>query len=203
MRRIETDKGEVVVGGPFTASELASWYFDPGLTSFRRPQEQHRALQEIASMPGGKVYGCVAAETIIGYVTFHPAEEEGRWAKGEFAEYIRELGAIEIAPGWRGFGLAGCLLQEVFSDDYWEDYIVISQHLHWHWDLKGTGLDLWGYKQMLSRVMEKGGLQLRSTDEPEVASHPANMLRARIGRRVAAHRVIAFEGSLYRNLWML
>ncbi|AVX20819.1 MAG: GNAT family N-acetyltransferase [Bacillota bacterium] len=203
MRRVQTDKGEVAVGGPLTEDVLACLQFDPGLTAFRRPHEQHRALQQIAAMPEGRVYGCIADETLVGYVTFHPAEEEGRWGKGEFAGFILELGAIEISPEWRGFGLAGLLLQETFCDDFWEDYIVISQHLHWHWDLKGTGLDLWGYKKMLSHVMEKGGFQLRNTDEPEIASHPANMLRVRIGKRVPAERVIQFEGSLYQNLWML
>ena len=32
-----------------------------------------------------------------------------------------------------------------------EDYLVITTEYYWHWDLKGTGLNVWDYRKMMER----------------------------------------------------
>ena len=83
-----------------------------------------------------------------------------------------------------------------------EDYIIISTEYYWHWDLKGTGLDVWQYRKIMEKMMAAGGLEPAATDDPEICSHPANclMVRDRKTRRPGIDRTIqstSFSASLY------
>lgn len=203
MRTQINEKGIVLIGERLTEEILSKLTLHEELTAFRQPQEQYKALLEISRLKDGRVYGCIYNQTIVGYVTFHPAEPDCRWGEELFGPGITELGGMEVAKEWRKYGLCSSMLKEVFEDTFWEDLIVIAQYVYWHWDLKGTNLDIWNYRKMLSRIMEKNGFKLRSTDEPEISSHPANMLKVRIGKKVAKELMIKFEASMFNNLWML
>lgn len=202
MVNLTTDKGVVIIGKKLSPVILDNLTLHEELTSFRQPREQHSALIEITKLTTGRVYGCIHNQTIVGYVTFHPSEPDCRWGNEIFGPGIIELGGMEVAKDWRNYGLCSLMLKEVFQEEYWEDFIVIALHLYWHWDLKGTNLDVWNYRKMLSRIMEKNGFRLRSTDEGEIRSHPANMLKVRIGKKVPKNLVSKFETSIYKDRWM-
>ena len=34
-----------------------------------------------------------------------------------------------------------------------EDYIIITTEYYWHWDLKGTGLNVWEYRKIMEKMM--------------------------------------------------
>ena len=69
-------------------------------------------------------------------------------------------------------------------DDAMEDYIILTTEYYWHWDLKGTKLNVWEYRKIMEKMMNAGGLEYYATDDPEISSHPANCLMARIGKEL-------------------
>ncbi|MCL5677574.1 MAG: hypothetical protein M1602_06935 [Firmicutes bacterium] len=133
----------------------------------------------------------------MGYVVFHPPDPRERWCRGCRGDVL-ELG-IEVATPWRGKGVARGVLEVSFLDGALEDYIVLTTEYYWHWDLRGTSLNPYQYRTMLTRLFGSVGLEPRGTDEPDIASHPANMLMVRMGRRVVPERVLEFETLRYEN----
>ncbi|GED33349.1 N-acetyltransferase [Brevibacillus centrosporus] len=192
---------ELLIEGPISGSELASYRFDDGLIAFRIPEQQHQALIEIADLPEGRIIVAREDDLVLGYVTFlHPDPLE-RWSQAKLPDLL-ELGAIEISHLIRAGGVAKKLLEVSFADDAMEDYIIITTEYYWHWDLKGTGLDVWQYRKVMEKVMGSVGMVWMATDDPEICSHPANCLMARIGKRVPPESVEAFDGMRFQNRFL-
>ena len=152
------------------------------------PEKQHQALIEIADLPEGRIIIARQNETIVGYATFLYPDPLERWSEGNMENLI-ELGAIEVIPEFRGTGVGKNLLKVSMMDDAMEDYIIITTEYYWHWDLKGTGLNIWDYRKVMEKMMNAGGLQWYATDDPEICSHPANCLMVRIGNRVDSESI--------------
>src|SRR5699024_9757093 len=132
------------------------------------------------------------SEMIIGYMTFvHPDPIE-RWSEIKMDDLI-ELGAVEIIPNYRGQKVASKLLKVALMDDYMENYIVFSTEFYWHWDLEGSGLNVWEYRKLMEKMMAVGGLKPQTTDDPEIISHPANSLVVRIGKNVPKESIEKFD----------
>jgi len=87
-------------------------------------------------------------------------------------------------------------------DDAMEDYIIITTEYYWHWDLKGTGLNVWEYRKMMEKMMNAGGLEWYATDDPEICSHPANCLMVRIGKRVDNESIQKFDQLRFTNRFL-
>ena len=192
---VPTPAGEILVHGPVPPSGVAALTMDPGLRAFRPALKQREALIEICGLPGGRVVIAECAGELLGYVTFHPPDSFERWADGPAGTL--ELGAIEVTPRLRGLGLARKLLEVAFSDPAMEDYIVLATEYYWHWDLDGTGLHVWEYRELMRQLMAQVGLVVKDTDEEEIISHPANMLTVRYGKNVTKEDVLAFEALLF------
>lgn len=73
-----------------------------------------------------------------------------------------------------------------------EEKILIGEALLSHWDLRGSGLDVWAYRAALLRLLERAGFERFDTSQPEVALDPASFLIARIGRRTSSESRSAF-----------
>ncbi|WP_110927372.1 GNAT family N-acetyltransferase [Bacillus massiliglaciei] len=201
--QIEVDTGNdrLLLEGPVTSEDLASLDFHEDLTAFRPASQQHKALIEIADLPEGRVLIARLEQMVIGYVTFlHPDPLE-RWSEIKMDELI-ELGAIEVIPAYRGASVGKNLLRLSMMDDAMEDYIIITTEYYWHWDLKGTGLNVWEYRKIMEKMMSAGGLQYYATDDPEISSHPANCLMARIGKRVKPESIQKFDQLRFMNRFM-
>lgn len=188
----DTPKGKVKVFGPVCPDKIENLSMDGSLNCFRSPDKQKKSLMEIASLKDGYVFIALLNNTIVGYITFHPPEPFERWGAGGI-DSILELGAIEVARGYRGFGIAHLLLKTAFCRDRMEDYIVLATEYYWHWDLEGSGLPVWEYRTKLERLMASAGLLPKETSDPEINSHPANALMVRFGKRVKAADIEAFE----------
>lgn len=80
-----------------------------------------------------------------------------------------------------------------------EDYIVITTEYYWHWDLKNTNLDVYEYKEMMIRYMQQVGFEVYQTNDPEITSHPANTLMARVGTRIDDNKRIEFDKIRFKN----
>ncbi len=198
IQLLDTAKGRISVEGPTLSEKISGLGIDEGLRAFRPAWRQKEALVEIAGLEDSWVVCACQGETIIGYITFHPPGEFERWGRAGISE-ILELGAIEVAPGYRNIRLGREMMQLAFADPVMEKYIVISTEYYWHWDLDGTGLTVWEYQNVMSRLMESVGMVKRDTDEQEISAHPANMLMVRVGSTVSAEATEAFEKLLFRK----
>lgn len=189
---MESDGGDPagVAVGMAGQDDLAA-ELDPGLTCFREPAEQIKALRQVAVMPTGRVVVARGGGLVVGYAAVHPPDARSRWGEAGL-EWLLELGAIEVAPRFRREGIGKRLLAVLFDGGRLEDRIVIALALWWHWDLRRTGLNLWAYQEMLSRLLGSCGFRKEPTADREVIAHPANAVFARRGRLVAPGQDGAF-----------
>ncbi|MFQ3542479.1 N-acetyltransferase [Halobacillus rhizosphaerae] len=189
---VDTDVGPVIIEGPLSSTELSSYEFDSKLNAFRPPAKQFDALKEIADFPEGRIIIARHESLIVGYVTFlHPDPLE-RWSEGNM-EDLMELGAIEVIPSFRSYRIGSGLIKLAVRDEFMENYIIISTEYYWHWDLKGTQLNIWSYRKVMEKMMGAGGLTPSPTDDPEIISHPANCLMVRIGKNVPESSIKQFD----------
>ncbi len=193
--------GNLLIEGPITSNDLANLDFHEDLIAFRPPVQQHKALVEIATLPEGRIIIVREQSQIVGYVTYLYPDPLERWSEGNMENLI-ELGAIEVIPKFRGGGVGKSLLQVSMMDDAMEDYIILTTEYYWHWDLKGTKLNVWEYRKVMEKMMNAGGLEYYATDDPEISSHPANCLMARIGKRISQQSVQQFDSLRFMNRFM-
>lgn len=194
----ETAKGTIIIEGPLTSKQIANYSFHPELISFRNPKLQQEALVKIADLPEGRVIAAIVDDTIVGYVTFSYPDPVESWYNHNIENLI-ELGAIEVAPYFRNLDIGKTLLKVSILDDSIEDYIIITTEYYWHWDLKRTGLNVWEYRKIMERMMTVCGFVEYATDDPEIRSHPANCLMARIGKRVDKKSIEQFDKLRFRK----
>ena len=200
-KELQTPNGTLVLEGPITGTELAGYKFHQDLTAFRPPEQQQKALIEIADLPEGRIIVARKEDIIVGYVTFLYPDPLERWSEGKMENLI-ELGAIEVIPEFRGNAVGKNLLIVSMLDKAMDDYIIITTEYYWHWDLKGTGLNVWEYRKIMEKMMNAGGLVWYATDDPEISSHPANCLMARIGKRIERESVQQFDQLRFMNRFM-
>jgi acetoin utilization protein AcuA len=198
---LKTKHGPIIIEGPVPSNELKALEFHEDLVAFRPPAQQHKAIADIADLPEGRILIARDRNMIVGYVTFLYPDPLERWSEGKMEDLI-ELGAIEVIPKFRGTGVGKSLLKVSMMDDALEDFIVITTEYYWHWDLKGTGLNVWEYRKIMEKMMQAGGLEYYATDEPEISSHPANCLMAKIGKRVPPESVQKFDQLRFMNRYM-
>ncbi|WP_203246632.1 GNAT family N-acetyltransferase [Sporosarcina beigongshangi] len=198
---IKHKNGDIIIEGPISAADLENLEFHEDLIAFRPAIQQHKALVEIAGLPEGRILIVRDMNTVVGYVTYLYPDPLERWSQGNMRNLI-ELGAIEVIPKFRGGGVGKSLLRVSMMDDAMEDYIILTTEYYWHWDLKGTKLNVWEYRKIMEKMMNAGGLEYYATDDPEICSHPANCLMARIGKRIDQDSVQQFDSLRFMNRFM-
>jgi acetoin utilization protein AcuA len=198
---LKTTKGNLVIEGPILMDQLAGMEFHEDLTSFRPGPQQHKALIEIADLEEGRILIARDQNMIVGYVTYLYPDPLERWSHGKMVNLI-ELGAIEVIPKFRSCGVGKSLLRVSMMDDAMEDYIILTTEYYWHWDLKGSGLNVWEYRKVMEKMMNAGGLEWYATDDPEISSHPANCLMAKIGKRIDQNSIQQFDQLRFMNRYM-
>jgi len=184
---------EYILGGPVTAETLKKLNINNKLTNFRPAEEQKKALISISELPRGMIYIARSNREIVGYITFYRPEEYFRWSKHP---KILELGGIEISSEWRKKGIAEALLKAAFSNQVMEEFIVITMEFCWSWDVKGSGLEIFEYQKMLEKLFGIVSLKRRTTNDPEITEHPANVLMARVGKHVGTKDITLFDKML-------
>ncbi|AZK46960.1 GNAT family N-acetyltransferase [Paenibacillus lentus] len=192
---------EIIVEGPVAPELVQRFQMHADLDAFRRPQDQHEALIEIAALPEGRIIIAREQDIIVGYVTFHYPDEMERWSQGSMPDLI-ELGAIEVANDYRSLGLGSKMIQTAFEQGQMEPYIVFTTEYYWHWDLKSSGLSVWDYRKMMERLMKTVDMVWYATDDPEICSHPANCLMVRIGSDVPLASEEQFDRIRFQQRFM-
>ncbi|OEH86966.1 hypothetical protein BHU72_01535 [Desulfuribacillus stibiiarsenatis] len=200
----EVDLGSgksLTIAGPLAPDTIRELEFHHELVAFRTPAEQKTALIEISELPEGRIIGAIDGNTLVGYITFHYPDPFERWAEGNMDDLL-ELGAIEVSKEYRAFGLAKKMMKIAFMDPEMDNFIVISTEYYWHWDLKNTGLSVWDYRKIMEKIMSSVGMEYFATDDPEICSHPANLLMARIGPNVPMESMETFDNLRFKNRHM-
>ncbi|MGG0717364.1 N-acetyltransferase [Robertmurraya massiliosenegalensis] len=200
-KELKTPHGELIIEGPISPEGLSQLEFHEDLVAFRPAPQQHKALIGIAGLPEGRIIIARHKQMIVGYVTYLYPDPLERWSEGKMDNLI-ELGAIEVIPQFRGCQVGKNLLVVSMMDDAMEDYITITTEYYWHWDLKGTGLNVWEYRKVMEKMMNAGGLEWFATDDPEISSHPANCLMVKIGKRVDTESIQKFDQLRFMNRFM-
>lgn len=195
-RVMVTPRGPVVIQGPAESEYLETLVMNDCLKGFRSPERQHQALITIANFYEGMVYIARYKKEIIGYITFHYPDEGSRWRS---QPRILELGSVEVSNDWRKLGIGRSLLEEAFSNERFNHHIVITTEYCWHWDLKGTGVDVWTYQRLLTKLFGGVGFVRRHTDDPEILEHPANVFMARLGGKVSKEDLMRFEAICFKK----
>ena len=154
----------------------------PGLDMFRPAEAQLEALIGVAADPRSCVSVAQDGQSLVGYAAFHPPSAVETWSEDRSGQII-ELGAVEVAPPWRGSGMAEKLLEISFATGRFEETVVFATMYVWHYDLKRTELSAFAYKRLLERLYRKAGLVPYPTADPEIRASGANQLMARIGPR--------------------
>ncbi|WP_246238096.1 GNAT family N-acetyltransferase [Alkalicoccus luteus] len=190
------------IAGPLSTDTIEQAEFDEGLKAFRQPEQQKKALIDVSKLEESRIIAAIENNKIVGYAVYLYPDEMERWSQYRFDNLI-ELGAIEVSMDYRGHNLAKEILKVSMMDDAVEDYIIITTEYYWHWDLRGTGLSIWDYRDIMEKVMKSGGLMWYATDDPEITSHPANCLMARVGSRVSTESVHEFDRVRFQNRYMI
>jgi acetoin utilization protein AcuA len=164
---------------------------DQSLNVFRAPSRQFEALVSIAKDVAGCVCFARLAHRLIGYATFHPPDSFERWHNSSVPGLL-ELGAVETSKTHRGRHLARHLLEVAFATGRFEDKVVIATIYHWHFDLEGTGLTTYAYRELLKRLYSSVGMSVYATNDPEL-DYPGNFLMARIGARATPELKAEFD----------
>ncbi len=200
-QQIPYEDRQLLLAGPLTPDYIQACTMHPGLSAFRRPNDQHEALIEIAGLPEGRIIAALDGQEIVGYVTFHYADELERWSEGNMVDLI-ELGAIEVAKPYRAYGIGKRLIQLAFEEGQLDNAIVFTTEYYWHWDLDGSGLSVWDYRKMMENLMKCVDMVWFATDDPEICSHPANCLMVRVGSEVPLSSVEQFDRVRFRQRFM-
>ncbi len=171
---------------------LARLKIHPELNVFRPPDRQHQALVGIAKDEDGCVTVAVDGDTLVGYAAFHRPDPFERWGKDETGG-IYELGAVEVAPSYRGLGLAKKLLEASFATGRFDDKLVIATLYYWHYDLERTGLTPFKYRDLLVNLYGSVGFTPTTTNDPDIFAYPENALMVRVGPRTPEKVRQSFE----------
>jgi len=179
---------------------LESLAASPDIGAFSRysplaAERQLAALAAVSRFPGSRVLVAHRGRELLAYLTFHPPEPEGRWADCPAGEVL-ELGGVEVARGMRHRGLATLLIHRAFSAPEFDTKVVYAQGLTWCWDLRGTGLSVMAYRDMVFRLFAAYGFELYPTDEPNICHDRNNLLLVRIGAKASMRLVEQFRAVL-------
>ncbi|MHB8158202.1 MAG: GNAT family N-acetyltransferase [Desulfocucumaceae bacterium] len=190
----ETPKGQVHIEGAVSGAYIDSLRMNSNLKNFRPPDKQKEALIKITDLPNGMIYIARHQDEIIGYITFHHADEYTRWSRHP---KVLEMGGIEISPDWRRCSVGDNLMRVAYSEKKLEDFIVITMEYCWHWDLRSSNLDVWAYQKMLTKLFGRVGLNKITTDDPDIIEHPANVLMVSFGKKVPKEDILRFEAMRF------
>jgi acetoin utilization deacetylase AcuC-like enzyme/GNAT superfamily N-acetyltransferase len=191
-KTIETSEGPLLLRDFCPPSLVERLTPDAGLHAFARlPDREHQLLLSIAKRPDCALTLAHTSEgVIVGEVTMAPGDA---WWEG--LDNVYEV-AIQVSSNWRRLGIAKQLLGFALELDALEDMILFATGLTWHWDTEGLGMNAFHYRQMLSHLFGSQGFVEYPTTEPNVSMEPANVLLARIGKRVDQRDVSRFMNRL-------
>jgi len=195
VKTYKTTAGPVFLRSCCSPSFVESLKADEGLRAFARlPEREHQLLLSIAQQPENRLtLDYTASGTIVGQVSLAPLD--GWWQEIGNAYEI----AVEVSAGWRKLGIAHQLLSLALEFETVEESLIVGLGLSWHWDYEGLGISRFRYREMISGLFAAHGLAEYLTSEPNIRMDPANILVARLGRRIDGESMNRFFQQLLRS----
>jgi acetoin utilization protein AcuA len=200
----KTEKGTVFIKRKCSCEFINSLKIDEGIGTFFRftegcTERQRGLFLGIAENEDEEVLLAYTEDgKIIGAITvLHPGPDE-RWGKIRDPK-IYEMGSIEVSVNWRGLGVARMMMEWLFADGFYDDKIVYSMELAWHWDFKHTPLSKFEYRDLLLKLFQAFGFVQLDTDEPDILMDSANMLTVRFGKDTSPELRDKFWYSLFER----
>jgi acetoin utilization protein AcuA len=194
---IDTPKGLVTIYVKCPPGFFCNLKLDSGLGSFAHYSSIIRkleALEQVASQPDGRVVLAIGdRDAVVGYAACWYPEAGDRWSK--LNKLMYEMGAIEVSRNYRRLRIAETIVQSLLKDELFEKKIAYLNGYCWHWDLEGTGLTMFQYRQMMLNFLKKFGFQEYYTNEPNIALRQENVFMARVGSKVSE-----YDRMRFRNL---
>jgi acetoin utilization protein AcuA len=168
---------------------------DEGLRAFARlPEREHQLLLTLARQPENRLtLAYTATGNIVGQSTLAPLDA---WWQGIGNAY--EV-AVEVSPRFRKLGIAHQLLSFALEFEALEEYLIVGLGLSWHWDYEGLGMSRFHYREMIARLFAAHGFTEYLTSEPNIRMDPANILVARLGRRLGEENMNRFFERLLQS----
>jgi len=154
-------------------------------------------LEKVAALPDANVTIVLSpSQHIVGYIECsYPDAVEGWRDNADGLCY--ELGAIEVSRNWRRLGIAQAMIKTILADEFIESKIFFLTGYSWHWDTEQTGLSVYAYRNLLVRLFRPFGFQVYLTNNPEIRMSSANVLMARVGRRLGTKQRERFQKMLF------
>src|SRR6266581_2519072 len=195
VKTYKTPAGPLLLRSSCSPSLVESLKADEGLRAFaRRPEREHQLLLSLAQKPENRLtLAYTATGKIIGQATLAPLDD---WWQGIGNAY--EI-AVEVSSGWRKLGIAHRLLSFALAFESLEEYLILGLGLSWHWDYAGLGITPFHYRELIARLFATHGFTEYLTSEPNIRMHPANILVARLGNRLAEESINRFFQRLLQS----
>ena len=195
VKTYKTEMGPLFLRSCCPPSIVEGLRADEGLRAFARlPEREHQLLLSLARQPENRLtLAYTATGNIVGQATLAPLDD---WWQGIGNAY--EI-AVEVSPDWRKQGVAHQLLSFALEFESLEEYLIIGLGLSWHWDYEGLGMSRFHYREMIARLFAAHGFAEYLTSEPNIGMDPANILVARLGRRLKEDSMNRFFTHLLRS----
>jgi len=192
---IGVDEITIILDRQDVLRELQTSRFHEQLDRFREAPRQQEALTNAFIVQQSWMSLAKSDGEIIGYAIILEPEEDERWTK---LDYLKVLGVVEVAPGFRGKQVGKRILRAL-TEQYreLERYIVISLEYSWHWDVKSVGGDFLLYKRFLKKLLESAQFTEVKTNEPDILANEYNFMMARIGSEVTDEQIETFYQLAY------
>jgi acetoin utilization protein AcuA len=164
--------------------------FHPELNSFRTAKEQENILMRLIQANEISLSIAVEDSQVIGYAVLLLPDSMDRWSKLPF---VTLLGALEVAKSYRNKRVAFTVLEHLFSNyKSLEEEIIIALEYYWHWDIGSDKQEVLTYKNGLKRLLGSFDMEVVYTDDPDIQSHWANFMMARIGKKITSEQLQKF-----------
>ena len=195
VKTYKTSAGPVFLRSCCSPSFVEGLQADAGLRAFARiPEREHQLLLSLARQPQNRLtLAYTAAGKIVGQATLAPLDN---WWQGIGNAY--EI-AVEVSPGFRKLGVAHQLLSFALEFESLEEYLIVGLGLSWHWDYEGLGISRFHYREMIACLFAAHGFVEYLTSEPNIRMDPANILVARLGRRLERQNTNRFFQRLLQS----
>ena len=195
VKTYKTPAGPLFLHTCCTPSFVKGLKVDDGLRAFARlPEREHSLLLSIAQQPRNRLtLACTAEGTIVGQATLAPLDS---WWQDISNAY--EI-AVEVSSDWRKLGIAHQLLTFALEFESLEESLIIGLGLSWHWDYAGLGITPFHYRELIARLFASHGFSEYLTSEPNIRMDPANILVARLGRRLEEETINRFFQRLLKS----
>src|SRR5947209_1924072 len=195
IKTYKTAAGPLFLRSGCSPSFVEKLKADDGLRAFARlPDREHQLLLSIAQQPENKVtLAYDASGNIVGQVSLAPLDH---WWQDIGNAY--EI-AVEVSSSWRKLGIAHHLLSFALEFEAVEEYLIVGLGLSWHWDYEGLGMSRFHYRELIARLFAAHGFAEYLTSEPNIRMDPANILVARLGRRLREDHMNRFYQRLLHS----